>query len=498
MPGQRLSAAGGRFRVSVPASPLVALIAAAAWTTLVRLPLLQRHGADDAFYTEVALLWRQGVLPYVGAFDIKPPGIFAVLAVAQALLKSNLAALNAVSIASDALTAGLVMILGRRYGQPIVGVAAAAMYPILSETVVFDPAYSLLAAVTTLAVFVALTAKTLLARATLAGLTIGAACAIKHTAAFEGLAILAILMGAEDAAGRRIRASVAFVLAAAVVPGAVLGYFAAHHAAGAMLWDVVGVAAQRFAARPEKTTLLEGPWRLVILTVALAPVFVAVFMVGNRLELAGSRAPSWALRLWLAMALASALAQRALLPTYVGPVLAPGLVLAGLVVAGRSRPDRPLWLAARLAGISLALLAYIAAERAETLLATDDMPAIESVAAAIRAARPTSEDRLYVVLKSEWLYSITGLRPPTQYFLPSQSLCPFADVGPARLGEAFAIRPRFVVVGDPGEGWDCEPPGARREMNAALARDYHRIAQIKGAIDAYELYEAGATPPALR
>ena len=139
MPGQRLSAAGGRFRVSVPASPLVALIAAAAWTTLVRLPLLQRHGADDAFYTEVALLWRQGVLPYVGAFDIKPPGIFAVLAVAQALLKSNLAALNAVSIASDALTAGLVMILGRRYGQPIVGVAAAAMYPILSETVVFGP-----------------------------------------------------------------------------------------------------------------------------------------------------------------------------------------------------------------------------------------------------------------------------------------------------------------------------------------------------------------------
>ena len=65
---------------------IVVLASTLAWTALVRLPLIRHSGADDAFYTEVALLWRQGVLPYVGAFDIKPPGVFAVLALTQSIL----------------------------------------------------------------------------------------------------------------------------------------------------------------------------------------------------------------------------------------------------------------------------------------------------------------------------------------------------------------------------------------------------------------------------
>jgi nitrate reductase NapE component len=474
----------------------VAVFASAlAWTALVRLPLLRHAGADDAFYTEVALLWRQGVLPYVGAFDVKPPGVFAVLALVQSVVGPNLAALNTISIASDALSAALLMTLAARYGEPIVGVFAAVLYPILSEAIVFDPAYSLLAAMTTLAMFAAVSSRPLLARSALAGLIIGAACAVKHTAAFEGLAALAILLGAQDARGRRIAAGALFILAAALVPVVFVAYFAAHGAAGVMLQDIVGVAVQKVVAGSDKTGFVDGPWRLAILSVSLAPVFAAIFAFGLRQELVPSRAPHWALRLWLALALASLLAQRAQLTTYLGPVLAPGLLLSGLVIATKTRASAWWSLAGRLGVVGAAVAACVVAERWETLFAAEDMPAIESVAATIRAAHPSDGDRLYVVRKSAWLYPLSGLRPPTRFFIPSQSLCRFVNVGPARIAEAFAERPRFVVVGDPSQRFDCEVPGARGEIDAALTRDYREIMHVEGDFDTYVLYEAAADTP---
>ena len=128
--------------------------------------------------------------------------------------------------------------------------------------------------------------------------------------------------------------------------------------------------------------------------------------------------------------------------TYVGPDGngAPVSCLPASSSPGEAgQGSSPLWLAARLAGdqprpsrLHTPLSALKRCWRLTTC------PQIESVAAAIRAARPTSEDRLYVVLKSECaLIPSPAFARATQYFLPSQSLCPFADVGPARLGEAI-------------------------------------------------------------
>lgn len=482
-------------RPSTPVGALLAFGAALAWVVLVRLPLPAHNGPDDAFYSEVASLWRQGVLPYIGAFDVKPPGFFVVLALAQACLGSNFAALYAVAIVSDAATAAMLMILGMRFGQPIVGLFAAGVYPILSATVIADPAYGLLAAATTSAVFAAVSSKPVLARAAVAGLTIGAACVVKQTAAFEGLAILAILVAAADAGDRRLRLGVVYAAAAAVVPIATLVYFATHDGAGALLSDVVAVALQRASAASMRTGLLDGPWRLAILSIVYAPLIAGVLLVGGRLELRRSRAPSWALRLWLAAALASALAQRALSATYFGPVLAPALLLTGLVIAAKMNDPSTWRLGTVLAALSAALLVYSTVERAETLVTTDDMPAIEVTAASIRAERPKDGDRLYVVFKSAWLYSIAGLRPPTPFFIPSQSLCQFANVGPTRLVEAFEARPRFVVVGNPSQAFDCEAPEAPRAISAALARDYRFVKRVQGSTDTYDLYETRVNSP---
>jgi hypothetical protein len=100
-----------------------------------------------------------------------------------------------------ALTAALLMTSAARDGEPVAGVFAAALYPILSEATFFCPACSLLAATTSLAIFVAVSPRLLLARSVLAGLIIGAAGAVEHTAAFEALAALANLVGAQDASG---------------------------------------------------------------------------------------------------------------------------------------------------------------------------------------------------------------------------------------------------------------------------------------------------------
>ena len=387
------------------------------------------------------------------------------------------------------------MTLAVRYGEPLVGVFAAALYPILSETIVFDAAYSLLAATTALAMFAAVSRRPLLARSALAGLTVGAACAVKHTAAFEGLAALAILVGAQDARGRTFAVSAVFIFGAAIVPIAFVAYFAATAPPASCFRISPASPSRNSSPAPRRPAWSTGRGALAIFSVCFAPIFVAIFALQFRQDLARSPAPHWALRLWLALALAALLAQRAQLTTYVGPVLAPGLLLSGLVIATRTRTGAAWSLARRLGVVGAALAAGVVAERWETLSAVEDMPAIETVAATIRAAHPSSADRLYVVLKSAWLYSLSGVRPPTPFFIPSQSLCRFANVGPARIAEAFAARPRFVVVGDPSQRFDCEVPGARRDIAAALTRDYREIAHVEGDFDSYVLYEAATETP---
>jgi hypothetical protein len=75
----------------------------AAWAVIVDIPFFMLDGSDDGFYTEVANLWTRGSPPYVGAFDVKAPGFFALLALAQLMLGPALATLKIVATAFSAL-----------------------------------------------------------------------------------------------------------------------------------------------------------------------------------------------------------------------------------------------------------------------------------------------------------------------------------------------------------------------------------------------------------
>ena len=155
-PPRELASPPRRFAVSPALAWVGVVFAALAWTALVRLPLWRMDGLDDAFYVEVARLWTRGLPPYLAVYDVKPPGFFALLAVAETALGPTLDALRALAVVCDAATAVALLMLGRRFGAPAVGVAAALVYPLLSELVTANDAYCPLAALTTFAFVAAL------------------------------------------------------------------------------------------------------------------------------------------------------------------------------------------------------------------------------------------------------------------------------------------------------------------------------------------------------
>lgn len=480
---------------------LAVFMAALAWTFLVRLPLRRMDGLDDAFYVEVAHLWTRSALPYASAFDVKPPGFFAILAAAQTLLGPSLDTLRAVAITFDAIAAAAMVFLGRRFGAPGVGLFAAALYPVLSELVTSNDAYAPLGALTNLAFLAALSPLGTVRRAALTGLLIGAAGVVKQTAGFEAVALLAILCCAPDAAGRRIGAAAAFVAAAALAPLGFLAYFAAHDAAGPLIRDAFLGALIRPASAAEGLTLLDGVGRYFVLQKSVAAIFVLVclaFLRRRALRDAAPDAPLGALEAWFAAATLSILAQRAIAATYLGPTLAPGLLLAGLCLT-RAIPELArVPAAARLAALALASGAMALAVPGNDLGMRQETEALDVAAAAIRASGPSPGDTLYVVNRGAWLYPMIDLPPATKYFYPGHTLCDFLEEkGPGLLAGVLAAEPRFLVVADRRLHYACERKDRWPVIETTLEHSYRRIAHAAGRADFYDVYERiGAAPAA--
>ncbi len=473
--------------------------AALAWTVLVRLPLWRMDGLDDAFYVEVAHLWSRGVLPYVGAFDVKPPGFFAILAGAEMLLGPSLDSLRAVAVAFDALAATALFFLGRRFGGAKLGLFAAILYPVLSELVTSNDAYSPLAALTILAFLAALSPLSLMKRAALAGLLIGAAGTVKQTAGFEAAALLFILLSAPERAGRRGSAALAFALAASVAPLAFLLYFAGHGAAPALIDDALIGALGRPASASEGLSFIDGVGRTIVLQKSVVAIFglsTLALLRRRALRSALPDAPLGALEAWFALASLSVLAQRGIAITYLGPTLAPGLLLAGLCITKAAPELTRIPAAMRLIALGLASLATALAIPGNDLSVRQETGALEAAAAAIRASGPTLGDRLYVVNRGAWLYGALEMPPPTKYFYPGHTLCDFQEKGPGLLAEILSAEPRYLVVADRRLHYVCERRDRWSLVDAVLKRSYRRIAHAAGRADAYDVYQAarGAAP----
>ncbi len=485
-------ALSGRMVTSPLVAPLAIYAVALVWTLLVRLPLLHLDGIDEVFYVEVAHLWTKGVLPYVGAFDVKPPGFFALVAASQLVLGPSLASARAVAIALDAVTATALFFLGRRLGAPRVGLFAAIVYPPLSELVAFNDFYSALAAVTTLTFLAALSPLRLVGRAALTGLAVGAACSIKQTAAFEAIVVLFALVRAPDAAGRRTTAVLAFVSGASIVPVGILAYFAWHGVAGAVIDAAVIGALVRPASAAEGLTFIDGVLLFFPLHRSILAVFVlACLALLRRRALAEALpgAPLAVLEAWLLAALLTTLVQRSMHVDYINQTLPPALLLAGLCAA-RATPEfgrAPEW--ARLGALALMSLAIAVKNFGGGLTNRHPTRAIAEATLAIRATRPSNADRLFAANRGLWLNAATDLDPPTRYIHPAHTLCEFDGQSGHTLSDALAAAPRYIVVADRNVALSCERSERWDMIAATLRNGYRLIVHAAEYRESYDVYE---------
>jgi 4-amino-4-deoxy-L-arabinose transferase-like glycosyltransferase len=460
------------------------------WTALVNSPFFRLEESDDAFYTLVAHFWTQGLPPYVSAFDVKAPGFFAILALAQLCFGPSLATLKFVSIFFSSVASCSIFTIGRRYSGAG-AVVCACLYPALSE-MCGDVTYEALNAFVLLAVLATFSSMSFLGRAILAGFAIGAACSIKQTAALEGLAVLAVLIAGASRTENRWKGAVAFVACAAVAPTAFALYFAIVGGFDVFWQDVAWTALSRPSAPADSISFGQGFKYLALHQLLLTPVTVAaLFAIFNSKTFAG-RFPLWPLTLWLGAVVLSILMQHAVSRYYIAPAVAPLLLIATLGVAF-SQPDlatgRSRFILTLFGAVALGFATLFRGVPLLKALAPVDHGALAGVKSAILATHPNRNDRLYVVNSGPWANLITGLAPPSAYFHRFHLLCDFPGAGLPKLKADMDALPRYVVINEGATSSRCELPSHWAVVNAALDASYRLAATATGAADAYKVYE---------
>ena len=469
---------------------LMSFAAALVWCAAVRAPFLAIEGSDDAFYTEVAHLWTKGVLPYVGVFDVRPPGFFALLALAQLAVGPTLLALRLVAILGDALTALALVALGTRAGSRALGLFAAILYPILSVCLHGSDGYPPLEAATAWAMAAALSDGPLLRRAVATGLCIGAGFVIKQTAAFDGLVAFAALVTSAPR-GRRLAALVTVFAGASAIPIAFLAYFAAHGAAGPLIADAIVGALARPGSAATGITFLEGVQRFFPLQRAVLALFLTSLFAMARapaMRRADPASPAPWLAAWLAMGWLTVLLQHAMIATYIGPTLAPMLLLAGLAVTSAppfaARASAP-WRLAALGVVSAVLATSSTLQRLSDHAPYD---ALNGAAAIVRAAAPAPGDRLLVVNRGVLLNAMLDLDPPTRTVFTGHSLCDFSGESGTWMAQELAALPRFIVVANRDKAYGCELKERWAMVDAALRDSYETLGTAQGTTENFSVY----------
>ena len=173
------------------AHPAAVLAGLSVLTILVRAPFNLNTGSDEAFYLVAGRQWLHGLPPYAGAFDVKPPLLFLLMAGSEALFGPTLMASKALVNAASVLTACGLYLFGLRFLGASAGIVAAILYTFASVTLgsTFATAETIMAPFTTFAMlagFAALLERRRLPVAALlaSGLLSGAAACVKQTGIF--------------------------------------------------------------------------------------------------------------------------------------------------------------------------------------------------------------------------------------------------------------------------------------------------------------------------
>jgi 4-amino-4-deoxy-L-arabinose transferase-like glycosyltransferase len=462
---------------SRPAATMAGLVCCA---VLARLPYVSNVGVDESYYLVVARQWLEGTPPYVGAFDVKPPLLFALMAGAETLFGPTLYAAKAVAMASVAATACALYLFGRRFTGELAGLAAALFYIAASLTLggAFSPAELIMAPFTAFGMLLGLTAaRSKKPRPSLllaAGLLLGAAACVKQTAIFEAAALL-LYLGANLGLRRGVKAVAWLGAGLCAVPAGFAVYFFAQGHLDAFVADAVFGAIGRAGAT--YISWGEAAERLLIALLLVAPLVImaaAAFALRSAFRGETAYLALTFLMMWTAAALAAVFAARALCDFYMLASLPPLCSLSGVFLHhGIARfPGRRPWVA-RAAAFGCVML-FLASMPSEGRV--DDASAAAKAATAMKAAGLKQGERIFVADRDLVIYLAASAEPMGPIFHPLQLLCEFAS---SKAGDALAValksRPPFIVATEPPVPLACEKKDRRALLDDALAKNYRAI-----------------------
>jgi 4-amino-4-deoxy-L-arabinose transferase-like glycosyltransferase len=477
------------------AQPAAALAGLALLAILVRAPFNLNTGSDEAFYMIVGRQWLNGLPPYAGSFDVKPPLLFLLMAGAEAIFGPTLVASKVLMNAASVLTVCGLYLFGLRYMGALAGAAAAVLYIFASPTLgsTFATAESFMAPFTTFAMltgFAALLSRSRLPVAALlaSGLLMGAAACVKQTAVFEAVP-LALGFLLYRPRGVRVASAATFAAACCAVPLAFALYYLAIGHLGELINDVVLTALLRAGTgyRPWLGTF--GITMAGIATFLPILVMAGIFWVERRV-LRGTPVypPLLFLAAWAGAATLSILFNRDLSIVYSLPLLQPLCLAAGGFiqhVLGRIEfPVRRGLL--RAVALASAVLYSCNLASAVFLAGGSEVHAAEAAAALMRREGLRPEDRILVVDRDLLVHITSGAEPPHAVFHPLHLLCTFPTREAASaLTESMDSKPAFIVMANPPVSLFCEEPGRREAVKARLAKDYCELGRFDSSVTAW-------------
>lgn len=484
-------------------APLLPFVAVLAWTCVVRLPFYGNINDDEFFFAVVAQRWLDGGLPYVAAYDVKPPGLFAIYAAAQALFGESLATIKGLEILFTALGGFGLYKLASRYGASTLALWCGLLYPVYSLSLSGVNAANLLLQLPfVIFAFLAAADVRRCRSAFLAGLMIGMAGMLRQAVVFEALAVLGLLLWHSE--GRRLRVGLSFFVGA-LIPLAIFALYFAFEGHLRAAFDAVVLAAlsrsggQLVAADGPGAKLQPGAWDVVAGIFAMAPP-VLVLWGGSLLAFARWKrlkeaAPAELLAMaavWLVAACFDVMTAHTMFSYYLLATVPPLLLLSGAFAGYAldvSKQRRAVWQAAL---VLLAIIWPLAADRivlfSTGMAGPDDRLAAERAAGQLPLLGFVPGDHLLMVNRGLLTYVAAEASPPTAYFHPTHLLCVFPTPETDPLGQALAARPRFIILGDPRIVRPCELPARLRRVEAFLKDKYRLVGQASGSWDRLFIY----------
>jgi len=498
-----------RARERVPARREVmfaaSLLAGAAFVHLHRF-LLPVDDPDVGVYLHVAFAWLHGNLPYIAAWEYKPPGLFALYALALRLCGERpTIAVQALATLSTWATALALWRLG-----PLVDLEDgtrsgryAAIFALLFSTEdegYLGDAEVLIAPLIAWALVLSLRRHRAAYTTACCGVLCGAALQMKLTALPLIFPVGFALMWTT----RRPLGALAGMVAATLAPFAIDAGLYAHSGVFAALWDAnVTATWRRFTALGQGVMVENLRWfteqlRVMAPAVELAPLSFALRR-HDRLAFAAS----WG---WLAAALVVIAAAGEFYDRHFVLIMAPLALLGaiGLRVVSRTLGARARAFAVVMFVATFALHDYWETAQAAALVEhrvfLGDRSWHESeydrIVTALR--RYGSGSSVYVIQLTPLLYDALGATAPTRFadsdlLLDDRMRATTGIRGIAELQHVFRGGPRFVAVGGSLSESRFDPRTVSL-IRAQLARNY----RVRCRVGSATLYERRVTGPANR